>query len=214
MYNAKLAAQMRREQLLTMRSDKKVKAVNDMDVLNTTYKENKEWICAGCAIEIEPNKQSKCPNVFTGLTKKGKSLKDFLTSIIKENLDESMIGHKLCPSCYDALNHIEDLYASFRISADIFLDKFLLGQKALEADLVGLQQINDLTHLPGCLNLPLNKIVIKVCTTIFFQFIGMDHLDGHVGLKFDVVFLFKCDELAIALLRIGNSPSFFIIPKS
>ena len=38
MYNAKLAAQMRREQLLTMRSDKKVKAVNDMDVLNTTYK--------------------------------------------------------------------------------------------------------------------------------------------------------------------------------
>jgi len=162
MYNAKLAAQMRREQLLTMRSDKKVKAVNDMDVLNTTYKENKEWICAGCAIEIEPNKQSKCPNVFTGLTKKGKSLKDFLTSIIKENLDESMIGHKLCPSCYDALNHIEDLYASFRISADIFLDKFLLGQKALEADLVGLQQINDLTHLPGCLNLPLNKIVIKV----------------------------------------------------
>ena len=41
MYNAKLAAQMRREQLLTMRSDKKVKAVNDMDVLNTTYKENK-----------------------------------------------------------------------------------------------------------------------------------------------------------------------------
>ena len=169
MYNAKLAAQMRREQLLTMRSDKKVKAVNDMDVLNTTYKENKEWICAGCAIEIEPNKQSKCPNVFTGLTKKGKSLKDFLTSIIKENLDESMIGHKLCPSCYDALNHIEDLYASFRISADIFLDKFLLGQKALEADLVGLQQINDLTHLPGCLNLPLNKIIIKVCTTIFFN---------------------------------------------
>ena len=69
--------------------------------------ENKEWICAGCAIEIEPNKQSKCPNVFTGLTKKGKSLKDFLTSIIKENLDESMIGHKLCTSCYDALNHIE-----------------------------------------------------------------------------------------------------------
>ena len=132
-------------------------------------KENKEWICAGCAIEIEPNKQSKCPNVFTGLTKKGKSLKDFLTSIIKENLDESMIGHKLCPSCYDALNHIEDLYASFRISADIFLDKFLLGQKALEADLVGLQQINDLTHLPGCLNLPLNKIIIKVCTTIFFN---------------------------------------------
>ena len=78
-----------------------------------------------------------------------------------------MIGHKLCPSCYDALNHIEDLYASFRISADIFLDKFLLGQKALEADLVGLQQINDLTHLPGCLNLPLNKIVIKVCTRMF-----------------------------------------------
>ena len=177
MYNAKLAAQMRREQLLTMRSDKKVKAVNDMDVLNTTYKENKEWICAGCAIEIEPNKQSKCPNVFTGLTKKGKSLKDFLTSIIKENLDESMIGHKLCTSCYDALNHIEDLYASFRISADIFLDKFLLGQKALEADLVGLQQINDLTHLPGCLNLPLNKIIIKVCTTIFFSI----YLDGPPG---------------------------------
>ena len=83
------------------------------------------------------------------------------------------------------------MYASFRISADIFLDKFLLGQKALEADLVGLQQINDLTHLPGCLNLPLNKIIIKVCTKYhFFQFIEMDHLDGQVGLKFDVIDLF------------------------
>ena len=126
------------------------------------FKENKDWICGGCATEIELHKQVKCHDIFTGLTRKGNSLKDLLTSVIKENLDEAMIGNKLCNTCYEALNHIEDLYASFRISVDTFLDKFLLGQKALDADLAGLQQINDLTHLPGCLNLPLRDIIIKV----------------------------------------------------
>ena len=164
MYNAKLAAQKRRQQLMSIRSDKKASSDSNVDILNTTYKDNKEWICVGCSTEIEQHKLVKCPNVFTGLTRKGKSLKDLLTSVIKENLDESMIGQNLCTSCFDALNHIEELYASFRVSVDKFLDNYLLGQKALDADLAGLQQIHDLNHLPGCINLGRNleDIIIKV----------------------------------------------------
>ena len=162
MYNAKNAANLRRKQLFTIQNEKNSSSTDNKDVFGTTYKENKDWICGGCATEIDLNKQVSCHDIFTGLTRKGKSLKDLLTSVIKENLDEAMIGKKLCNSCYEALNHIEDLYSSFRSSVDTFLDKFLLGQKALDADLAGLQQINDLTHLPGCLNLPLRDIIIKI----------------------------------------------------
>ena len=173
MYHPKLAAQMRRETLSTKSDDYVPSKVN---ILQTQYSDNKEWICVACSAEMDPNKITKYTDIFTAVTRRGKSLKDLLTSIVKENLDESMMGRKICPSCLDSLNQIEFLYASFRSAADNFLDKYLLGQRTLDADLAGVQQINDLTVLHGSWNLPLNDIVIKVFDNLdLFK----AHMHGH-----------------------------------
>ena len=85
-----------------------------------------------------------------------------MTSVIKENLDETMIGSKICNKCVQELNNIEDLYISFRHATDNFLDKYIIGQKSLDADLSGLTQIEDLNNLVGALNLSLQDVVVKV----------------------------------------------------
>lgn len=162
MYNAKLAAQKRREQLLTSVKSDANGSGNKTNVLQTNYIENKEWMCVACSNEIDIRKLARCEDIFTGLSRRGKSLKDLLSSVIKENIDESMVGRKICTSCHDSLNQIEHFYAAFRKAADNFLDKYLLGQKAMDADLAGVQQINDLTVLHGSWNLSLNEIIIKV----------------------------------------------------
>ena len=133
-----------------------------MDVYQKGYKDIKEWICVGCATELDPLKMDKYADVFNGLTKKGKSLKDLVTSVIKENLDEFMAGSKLCNACNNAYNEIEDLYANFRNAMDVARDKYILGQKALEADLAAVQQIHDLNTMLGALSLPIDDIVIKI----------------------------------------------------
>ena len=81
---------------------------------------------------------------------------------LQENLDESMIGTKICNKCVQELNTIEDLYVSFRHATDNFLDKFIIGQKSMDADLSGLTQIEDLSNLVGALNFSLQDVVIKV----------------------------------------------------
>ena len=152
MYHPKLAAQMRREQLMTPQvkdEDEDTKAKAKSQAINTTYEDNKDWICAACSSEMSERTLQKSHDIFSALTKRGKSLKDLMTSVVKVDLDESMISSKVCPSCYEALNQIENLYASFRSASDAFLDKFILGQKSLDADLAGVQQINDLAVLHG-----------------------------------------------------------------
>ena len=164
MYNPKLAAQKRRNHLLNMSNIERenLEKQEKSDIMKTKYSENKDWICVGCCVEISETKLERCVDLFQGLTKRGNSLKDLLTSIIKESLDDSMVGKRLCFSCQDALNHIEDLYTSFRSAMDHFLDKYLLGQKTLEADLAGFDEIGDLAEISGSMDLNLSDIVIKV----------------------------------------------------
>ena len=89
-------------------------------------------------------------------------MKDLFSSVIKEDIDETMIGRKLCQQCVAALNNIEDLYAKFRSAADNFQDNYILGQKSIDADLAGFEEVSDLTSIMGALSLPLSDIVIKV----------------------------------------------------
>ena len=158
LYNPKLAAAQRKRELDKTGQDNPTK----IDPMKITYAENRDWYCVACSTELDPNKLNKYTDIFQGLTKNGKSLKDFLTSVIKENLDESMIGTKICNKCVQELNNIEDLYVSFRHATDNFLDKYIIGQKSLDADLSGLTQIEDLSNLVGALNLSLQDVVIKV----------------------------------------------------
>ena len=81
--------------------------------MSTTYCHNKEQICVGCSTELNQKKIEKSSDIFTGLTKQGKSIKDLLSSVVKEELDETMVGRKLCHHCCSALNHIGELYESF-----------------------------------------------------------------------------------------------------
>ena len=156
LYNPKLAVLQRKKELENGQD------VTKVDPIKAPYKENREWYCVGCATELDPQKLDRYTDVFQGLTRNGKSIRDVLTSVIKENLDESMIGTKICNKCVQELNTIEEYYVAFRHATDNFLDKYILGQKSMDADLSGLTQIEDLSNLVGALNLSLQDVIIKV----------------------------------------------------
>jgi hypothetical protein len=50
-----------------------------------------------------------------------------------------MIGRKLCYSCKNGLDNAEQLYGKWRKATDTILDNYILGQKAIDADLAGIQ---------------------------------------------------------------------------
>ena len=115
-----------------------------------------------CCNELSPKQMEKSSDIFTGLTKQGKSLKDLVSSLIKEEIDETMIGRRLCQQCCSLLNQIEHHFSQFRSLSDQFLDGYTLGQKSLDADLGGFEEVGDLTSMLGALSLPLGDIMIKV----------------------------------------------------
>ena len=133
-----------------------------LSMMNSSYIQNKEQICVGCSTELSLKRLEKCKDIFTDLTKQGKSIKDLLSSVVKEEIDETMTGSKICQNCYFALNEIENLYAQFRSAADQFHDNYILGQKSVDADLAGFEEVSDLTSVFGALSLPLSDIIIKV----------------------------------------------------
>ncbi len=156
-YNPKLFAKRRRHRL-----NKEEVEYETTNLSRKTFLDNKNAHCAGCFGELDHDNLDKYTSISTDLTKNGKSYMDILAAVLSENLDESMIGGRLCQVCTGSLNSIEHHYTAFRRQADSFADQFLLNQKAADADLAGVQEVSDLSTMMGVLNLPLSDIIIHI----------------------------------------------------
>jgi hypothetical protein len=117
---------------------KKVTLHNDSgeDVVakNNAYDICKDQVCCVCSTELDYRILESFKNLYEDTTKCGKSLYDVFGAIVKEDVQPSFYGSRVCHKCVGAVNEIEELYQKYRRATESFVDTFVLGQRVLDAD--------------------------------------------------------------------------------
>lgn len=97
---------------------------------------------------------------------------DLLCKLIKQDIQPTFFGSKICGHCKNSLNNIESYYYQYRRAADAFLDKFTLGQKLLAADVVSAVDTSGSETVASYIDL--QNVILKVIDPSLQAFNAMD----------------------------------------
>ncbi len=149
-------------------------------VTSATYEQCKERVCAACAQELDADHLEEYADLFSGRTKSGKSLHEIFRVLVRQDVQPSSSGGRLCRECVDAINHVESLYRQYLQASDAFLDRFYLGQKMLDSDLLGYSPADSNGSVSSFLDL--SKCVVKIVDPYSASFNALAPTqDFHVG---------------------------------
>ncbi len=131
-----------------------------------TYEQSKDRVCACCAREIDPDDGAllSCADLFVSRSSvSGKRLLDVFRALVcLPDVRPSFFGCRLCPACVAAMENVESLHRQFRRAADAFLDAFALGQRVLDADLLGMPNTELVRSGAVAAFVSMGKVVLKV----------------------------------------------------
>ncbi len=98
------------------------------------YEVCKDQICCVCSTELDFADLESYKNLYEDRTKGGKSLYEMFEAIVRQEVQPSFYGSRVCHKCAEDMDEIEELYQKYRRATESFLDTFVLGQRVLDAD--------------------------------------------------------------------------------